>query len=119
MTTTGSTPFHKRTILVGGGLIAAILLTGTPACAQDEGDAIRTTRIVVRNVELHPRTAREMDRTIARLSEAAMQACGAEPFGYGQNREAIAASPCWHDAMTAATARIEPPSSRMARAGSP
>lgn len=118
MTTTGGTSFLKRAILRAGGMIAAVLLVTSPASAQDD-DATRTTRILVRGVTLHPRTAREMDRTLSRLSEAAMQACGAEPFGYGENRAAIAASPCWHDAMNAATVRIEQPTSRMARAGGP
>jgi hypothetical protein len=46
-------------------------------------------------------------RSIAKLNKAAMAVCGASDGSFAQVKAAVRQSPCWHQAMTGALARID------------
>ncbi len=58
----------------------------------------RAERVIVRNVDLHPATPSAARRTIRRIDEAALRACGASSFSLAEVKFATRGGPCWQEA---------------------
>jgi UrcA family protein len=88
--------------------VSAVGLTlvalATPVQAADE-----PTAISVRHVDLTLESRGEATRLLGRLSEAAMEACGASSFSLAQYRQAVRGSACWRSSMTDVVQRIDNP----------
>lgn len=84
--------------------VAALLLL---APVTPTGDA--TTRVVVRHADAQARDPGAVRHLYLRLSDAALQACGAGPESLREWRIAARRSRCWHEAMLATLRQIGNP----------
>jgi UrcA family protein len=94
--------------LRGAVAAAALAVAGATAVAQPP-ESPPTDTVVVRHVDLHPRTPRAARLTLDRIGEAALDVCGASPYSLPEVRRAVRASACWHDSMARAVAQIGDP----------
>lgn len=85
--------------------IAALLLLAPIETPSDTA----TTQVVVRRADAQARDPRAVRRLYLRLSDAALQACGAGPESLRELRIATRASRCWNDAMLATLRQIGNP----------
>lgn len=91
-------PRGQRTSRHAGGY-AQIAQRGNPLRLGDDSRTDLAT----------PTAAR---RLLARIGNAALEACGASTFSLADYKSAIRASPCWHDAVEDASRRIGSPTLR-------
>lgn len=86
-----------------GGLLAF-------PCMAHEADLGRDRyAAVVRNADLHPATPTAARHTVARIDAAALDACGVSASDLRDMVAAERKSPCWHEAMAGALARVDDP----------
>ena len=94
--------------LMVASLVAALCICST-AKAQALADGSELTAVTVGHLDLHPRSPAIARRTLERLGEAAMEACGAADSSLDDMKRAVRASPCWRAAMARAVRRIDDP----------
>jgi len=80
---------------------ACLIALAAPAFAQ--------TSVTVRHINLRPETPAEAHRTLAKLDDAALRACGASGFSLAEAKAAMRASPCWQEAVGGAVRQINSP----------
>jgi UrcA family protein len=98
-------PQHARTrlsALAAAGL--ALMAFAAPAQAADDA-----TAITVNHVDRALESRGQAEQLLGRLSEAAMEACGASSFSLTQYRQAVRGSACWRSSMTDVVQRIDNP----------
>jgi UrcA family protein len=99
------TPVNARARLSAVAAVGlALTALAAPVQAADEPTAIR-----VNHVNLAVESRGEATQLLARLSEAATEACGASSFSLAQYRQAVRGSACWRSSMTDVVRRIDNP----------
>ena len=97
-------PPHIR--LSAAAAATALFALATPLLAASNDEA---TAVAVRQVNLPAETSVQAQRLLGRLSDAAMEACGASSFSVMQYRQAVRGSACWRTSMTDVVHRIGDP----------
>jgi UrcA family protein len=87
------------------GLAVALLATPIQAATPQDD----SSQVVLHNLNLTPDTRTEAVKLFAKLSEGAMEACGASYFSVIPHRQAVRASECWHNSMSDVVQRIDNP----------
>jgi UrcA family protein len=90
----------KRGRLTGLALAAFT----TPALAEGSD-----TQIKVDHVDYAVANAAQAKQLLARLGDAAMEACGASSFSVPQHKQAVRGSACWRASMSDVVSRIGNP----------
>ena len=94
-------------------LLAVLLLACTVSRACNaEPVGVETTDIRLRYSHTDLATPAAARRLLARIGNAALEACGASTFSLAEYKNAIRASRCWRDAVEDATRRIGSPTLR-------
>lgn len=89
------------------GFVALCLGVALVAPLSAHVDDVSVT--TVRNVNLHPTTEAEVQRTLAKLDGAALRVCGGSEFSLREYKTALRDSSCWRGAMEDATRQIASP----------
>ena len=93
-----------KIILRAFGVLYLSLTLEAPIGARSDD-----TTIIVRHINTHPSTTAETKRTLARLDDAALRACGGSGFSLREVKAALRESACWKDAMDGAVRQIASP----------
>ncbi|UAK26245.1 UrcA family protein [Sphingomonas nostoxanthinifaciens] len=99
-------------------MLAAFALIA-PASARARGPVADASvhAVTLRHLDLHPKSRRAAQVTLARLSDAALEACGASSFSLREVQADAKASMCWRDGMADVVDRIGDPVLAAAFAG--
>jgi UrcA family protein len=100
------TPHNARTRLLAipAAGLALIVFAASVQAASEEPSAVTVNHV---DRALGSRT--EAKQLLNRLSDAAMEACGASTFSVAQHRQAVLGSACWRTSMTDVVQRIDNP----------
>lgn len=98
--------FPHKVGLSATAAVIALLSLASPLLATPADDA---STVAVRHANLAPATSAQANVLLNRLSEAAMEACGASTFSVMQHRQAVRGSACWRTSMTDVVQRIDNP----------
>ena len=97
-------------------LLATLLLTCTVSRAGNaQPVGVETTDIRLKYSHTDLATPTAARRLLARIGNAALEACGASTFSLADYKSAIRASRCWRDAVEDASRRIGSPTLRGGR----
>lgn len=90
--------------------LAGVAAGSAPALAADSyGSSDETTAVRVKLAAVTPETARDAQRSLTRLGNAALEACGASFHSLPDYKDAVRRSDCWHESMRDAVTRIGNP----------
>ncbi len=87
--------------------LAALMALAASPCANAASSP--TVSIRVANIDLHPDSAAAAGGLLARIEDAALNACGATGFSLADYRRAVRRSPCWRQSVSDAVLRIGNP----------
>jgi UrcA family protein len=88
--------------------IAPAFMLAATAMFVAPSEAERTS-VTVRNVNLHPGTSAEAARTLSKIDDGALRACGASGFSLTEAKAAMRASSCWQEAAGGAVRQAGDP----------
>lgn len=95
---------RARLLAIPAAGLALLVFAASVQAANEE-----PTAIAVRHIDPALGSAREAKVLLNRLSNAAMEACGASSFSVAQYRQAVHDSACWRTSMTDVVQRIDNP----------
>ena len=108
MTEPRDRPTFPFTRAAGTGAVIFALM-GAPTMAREADADAAPYAVAVRHLDPHPNSPVAAQRTLDRLGDAALEACGGSGFSLREVKLAIRSSPCWRAAMAGVVDRIGDP----------